>query len=44
MGRAWDDGKLVGMAFAFDKVANAAGRGHVEATTAPPLPHDRRKE
>jgi amidase len=44
MGRAWDDGKLVGMAFAFEKVANAAGRGHVEATTAPPLPHDRRKE
>ena len=40
LGRAWDDDKLVGMAFAFEEVANAAGRGHVEATTAPPLPHD----
>jgi amidase len=39
MGRAWDDDKLVGMAFAFEELANAAGRGHVEASTAPPLPH-----
>jgi amidase len=44
MGRAWDDDKLVGMAYAFEEVANAAGNGHVEATTAPPLPHDNRKE
>jgi amidase len=44
LGRAWDDGKLVGFAFAFEEIANAAGRGHVEATTAPPLPHDHRKE
>lgn len=43
LGRAWDDDKLVGMAFAFEEIANAAGRGHVEATTAPPLPHDNRK-
>jgi amidase len=43
MGRAWDDDKLVGMAFAFEEVANAAGRGHVEAATAPPLKHDNRK-
>jgi len=42
LGRAWDDDKLVAMAFAFEQLANAAGRGHVEATTAPPLPHDRR--
>ena len=42
MGRAWDDDKLVGMAYAFEIVANAAGNGHVEATTAPPLPHDNR--
>jgi amidase len=42
MGRAWDDGKLVGMAFAFEEVANAAGHGHVEATTAPRLRHDHR--
>jgi amidase len=42
LGRAWDDGKLVGMAFAFEEVANAAGHGHVEATTAPPLRHDDR--
>jgi amidase len=39
LGRAWDDDKIVGMAYAFEKLANAAGRGHVEATTAPPLPH-----
>jgi len=43
MGRAWDDDKLVGMAYAFEEVANAAGHGHVEAATAPPLPHDNRK-
>ena len=43
LGRAWDDGRLVGMAFAFEEIANAAGHGHVEATTAPPLPHDNRK-
>lgn len=44
LGRAWDDDKLVGMAFAFEEIANTAGQGHVEATTAPPLPHDRRKK
>ena len=42
LGRAWDDDKLVGMAYAFEEVANAAGHGHVEATTAPALPHDHR--
>jgi amidase len=40
LGRAWDDDRLVGMAFAFEEIANAAGNGHVEATTAPALPHD----
>src|SRR2546428_6097832 len=44
LGRAWDDDKLVGMAYAFEEVANAAGHGHVEATTAPALPHDHRKK
>ena len=44
LGRAWDDDKLVAMAYAFMELANAAGRGHVEATTAPPLPHDNRKK
>ncbi len=44
LGRAWDDGKLVGMAYAFEEVANAAGHGHVEATTAPALPHDHGKQ
>jgi amidase len=39
MGRAWDDDKLVGFAYAFELIANAAGHGHVEATTAPPLKH-----
>jgi amidase len=37
LGRAWDDDKLVGLAYAFEEIANAAGHGHVEATTAPPL-------
>ena len=37
MGRAWDDAKLVGFAFAFERVANAAGSGHVPATTVPRL-------
>ena len=44
LGRAWDDDKLVGMAYAFEEVANAAGHGHVEASTAPALPHDHRKK
>jgi amidase len=44
LGRAWDDDKLVGMAFALEELANAAGRGHVEAATAPPLPHDHGKK
>jgi len=37
MGRAWEDGELVGMAYAFEEIANAAGNGHVEATTVPQL-------
>ena len=31
LGRAWDDAKLVGMAYAFEELANAAGKGHVGA-------------
>ncbi len=41
LGRAWDDAKLVGMAYAFEHFAEAAGHGHVAATTAPAL--NRRK-
>jgi amidase len=37
MGRAWDDARLVGFAYAFERLANAAGRGHVPATTVPSL-------
>jgi amidase len=37
MGRAWDDARLVGFAYAFERLANAAGRGHVPATTVPAL-------
>jgi amidase len=44
LGRAWDDGKLVGMAYAFEIIANAAGHGHVEATTAPALSHEHKHE
>jgi len=39
MGRAWSDAELVGFAYAFEQIAGAAGNGHVEATTAPPLPY-----
>jgi amidase len=37
LGRAWDDAKLVGMAYAFEQVAQAAGHGHVVPATVPPL-------
>jgi len=37
LGRAWDDAKLVGMAYAYEHVANAAGRGHVAPATVPAL-------
>jgi amidase len=37
LGRAWDDAKLVGMAFAFEHYAEAAGHGHVAAGTVPAL-------
>src|SRR5690606_3388303 len=37
LGRAWDDPKLVGMAYAFEFHANQAGNGKVETTTVPPL-------
>jgi amidase len=37
LGRAWDDGKLVGMAFAFEHYAEADGHGHVAPDTVPPL-------
>jgi amidase len=43
MGRAWDDAKLVGFAYAFEHYAALAGSGHVVQTTAPPLRHDNRK-
>ena len=44
LGRAWDDDKLVGMAYAFEIIANAAGNGHVAATTAPALSHEHKHE
>jgi amidase len=37
MGRAWDDARLVGFAYAFERLANAAGNGRVPATTVPAL-------
>jgi amidase len=40
LGRAWDDAKLVGFAYAFERIANAAGRGHVAPATVPPLRYD----
>lgn len=44
MGRAWDDARLVGFAYAFEHYATLAGNGHQIQTTAPPLPHDNRKQ
>jgi amidase len=44
MGRAWDDARLVGFAYAFEHYATLAGRGHQIQMTAPPLPHDNRKK
>jgi amidase len=41
LGRAWDDDKLVGMAYAFEHYAEAAGSGHVAPSTVPPLRYDR---
>ncbi len=40
MGRAWDDAKLVGLAFAFEHYATLAGSGHQVQRTAPALRHD----
>ncbi|MDB6001743.1 MAG: Amidase, partial [Rhizobacter sp.] len=37
LGRAWDDPKLVGYAYAFEQRANATGHGHVSPTTVPVL-------
>jgi amidase len=36
-GRAWDDAKLVGFAYAFELRAEAAGSGRQLPTTVPPL-------
>lgn len=38
LGRAWDDAKLVGMAYAFERLATPAGHGHLAPATAPALP------
>jgi amidase len=43
LGRAWDDAKLVGFAYAFEQIANTAGRGHVAPTTVPPLRYEANK-
>ncbi|MFN8060411.1 MAG: amidase family protein [Vicinamibacterales bacterium] len=43
MGRAWDDARLVGFAFAFEHYATRGGDGHQRQTTAPALRHDNRK-
>jgi amidase len=37
LGRAWDDAKLVGMAYAFEHVATVTKHGHVAPTTVPAL-------
>src|SRR4051812_38077106 len=37
LGRAWDDDKLVGMAYAFEQLATKDGKGHQAPTTAPAL-------
>jgi amidase len=40
LGRAWDDAKLVGFAYAFEHYASAAGSGHVAPATVPALTYD----
>ncbi len=40
MGRAWDDAKLVGMAYAFELKAGADGHGHVAPSTVPALTYE----
>jgi amidase len=42
MGRAWDDARLVGFAYAFEHYATRGGDGHQAQKTAPPLPYDGR--
>ena len=37
MGRAWDDDKLVGMAYAYELLADKDGKGHVAPSTVPAL-------
>jgi amidase len=37
LGRAWDDARLLGMAYAFEHAAEAAGHGHIVPTTVPGL-------
>jgi amidase len=37
LGRAWDDAKLVGMAYAFEHFADASHHGHVAPATVPAL-------
>jgi amidase len=37
LGRAWDDGKLVGMAYAYELLAGKDGKGHVAPSTVPAL-------
>jgi hypothetical protein len=36
-GRAWNDARLLGMAYAFEHLADAAKHGHVAPTTVPAL-------
>jgi amidase len=38
LGRAWSDDELVGMAYAFEHLAERDGRGHQAPSTAPALP------
>jgi amidase len=42
LGRAWDDARLVGFAYAFEHYANAAGSGRVAPATVPALMYDDR--
>jgi len=37
LGRAWDDAKLLGMAYAFERLAGPAGHGHLPPATVPAL-------
>lgn len=44
LGRAWDDGKIVGMAYAFEHFAQPERHGHIAPATVPPLRYNENRK